>query len=76
LKDDRDIKVLIKKDVERTLQEQQLFKDATVQQRMEEILYIWAKEYPEFKYQQGMNEILAVIIICLVSELMFEEDKK
>jgi len=39
---------------------------------MEDVLYIWAKEYPEFKYQQGMNEILAVIVICLASELDFD----
>ncbi len=39
---------------------------------MEDMLYIWAKEYPEYKYQQGMNEILAVIVICLASELLFE----
>jgi Rab-GTPase-TBC domain len=40
---------------------------------MEEILYIWAKEYPEYKYQQGMNEILAVLVICLFSEILTEE---
>ena len=39
---------------------------------MEEILYVWAKEYPEFRYQQGMNEILAIIIICVTSELYNE----
>ncbi len=43
---------------------------------MEEILYVWAKEYPDFKYQQGMNEILAVILISLVSELIFDQDSK
>ena len=37
---------------------------------MEEILFIWAKEHPDYKYQQGMNEILAVIVICLASELV------
>lgn len=36
---------------------------------MEELLYIWAKEHSDFKYQQGMNDILAVVVICLVSEL-------
>lgn len=43
---------------------------------MEEVLYIWAKEYSDFKYQQGMNEILAVILICLVSELIFNQDSR
>ncbi len=50
MKDDRDVQNLIRKDVERTMQEVALFKDKDVQRSMEEILYIWAKEYPEFKY--------------------------
>lgn len=62
---------LIKKDVERTQQEYDLFKNKTVQQQMEEMLYIWAKEHPQYKYQQGLNEILAMIMVCLGSELIF-----
>ena len=50
MKDDRDVQNLIRKDVERTMQEVALFKDKDVQRSMEEILYIWAKEYPDFKY--------------------------
>lgn len=37
---------------------------------MDEILFMWAKEHPDYKYQQGMNEILAVIVICLANELV------
>ncbi len=37
------------------------------------MLFIWAKENPEFKYQQGMNEILAIVLICLVSEIVNEQ---
>lgn len=51
MKDDRDVKILIRKDVERTMQDLSLFKDQEVQHKMEELLYIWAKEYPEYKYQ-------------------------
>lgn len=51
MKEDRDLKILIKKDVERTMQEYKLFKNQLIQQKMEEILYVWAKEYPEFRYQ-------------------------
>lgn len=54
------------------MQEFPLFKDPTVLQKMEEVLYVWAKEYPEFRYQQGMNEILAIIVICVTSELYNE----
>eukprot|EP00347_Sterkiella_histriomuscorum_P003581 403363737 len=73
MKEDREIKILIKKDVERTMQELELFKDKFVQLKMEEVLYLWAKEYPEFKYQQGMNEILAVLVLCVISELHHDE---
>ena len=52
------------------MQDLSLFKDPIVMAHMEEILYIWAKEHLEFKYQQGMNEILAVIIVCLVSDML------
>ena len=51
------------------MQEISIFKMPSVIVKMEELLYIWAKEHPEFKYQQGMNEILAVVVICLASEL-------
>jgi TBC1 domain family member 5 len=71
-KEDRDIKILIRKDVERTMQEMEFFRSKEVQLQMEDLLYLWAKEYPDFKYQQGMNEILAVILICLASELVFD----
>ena len=39
---------------------------------MEEILFLWAKEHAEFKYQQGMNEILGIIMVCLASELVIK----
>lgn len=51
------------------MQEYSLFKNQEILGHMEEILYIWAKENPDFKYQQGMNEILAVVLVCLISEL-------
>lgn len=70
--EDKNLSSLIRKDVERTLQEYKLFHDETIRLQMEEILFIWAKEHSEFKYQQGMNEILGVIFVCLTSELVFK----
>ena len=32
-------------------------------------MYIWAREHPEFKYQQGMNEILATVVGVVFSEI-------
>lgn len=43
---------------------------------MEEILYLWAKEHPDYKYQQGMNDLLAVIIYCVISEQMNNKTDK
>jgi hypothetical protein len=61
--------------VERTLQEYPLFRDQSVRAQMEEILFVWAKEHSEFKYQQGMNEILGVILVGLASELVIKNKK-
>jgi hypothetical protein len=57
------------------MQEYTFFKDEDVRIHMEEILFVWAKEHPEFKYQQGMNEILGVVVVCLASELVIKNDK-
>lgn len=40
---------------------------------MKQILYIWAKENNDYKYQQGMNEILATLMCALASELLFKD---
>ena len=47
------------------------FKDAKIRDEMSQMLYIWAKEHPHYKYQQGLNEILAMVMVCLASELQF-----
>lgn len=59
----------IRKDVDRTMQELEFFNDESVRDAMCDLLYIWARENPEYLYQQGMNDILAVIMVCLASEL-------
>ena len=51
-----------------------VFADPTVQSNLKTILFIWAKHNMDYKYQQGMNEILAITFLCLVSELVFEGD--
>lgn len=49
-KTDIEITSLIKKDITRTLPELPVFHDIAVSQSMQQILYIWAKENPEYKY--------------------------
>ena len=63
------MKHLIRKDVDRTMQELELFNHEEIKLRMCDLLYIWAKENPEYLYQQGMNDVLAVVMVCLISEM-------
>jgi TBC1 domain family protein 5 len=76
MKDDSEIKSQIKKDIDRTMQDLPFFKDPMIMQKLEDLLYVWAKEHTDFKYQQGMNEILAVIILGLMSELLTQDEIK
>lgn len=39
-----------------------------------DMLYIWARENPDYLYQQGMNDVLAVLMISLAID--FKETKK
>ena len=67
-KEDKDLLLQIGKDLPRTRGEINFFKlyckknkKKTNYEIMKRILFIYAKQHPELKYIQGMNEILAVI---------------
>ena len=67
-KEDKDLLLQIDKDLPRTRGEINFFKlyckknkKKTNYEIMKRILFIYAKQHPELKYIQGMNEILAVI---------------
>ena len=67
-KEDKDLLLQIEKDLPRTRGEINFFKlyckknkKKTNYEIMKRILFIYAKQHPELKYIQGMNEILAVI---------------
>ena len=72
-KTDMEITSLIKKDIQRTLPEVPAFQNIGVSQSLQQILYIWAKENPEYKYQQGLNDILAIIVVCILSDTLVKE---
>ena len=72
-KTDIEITSLIKKDIQRTLPELPAFQNVGVSQALQQILYIWAKENPEYKYQQGLNDILAIIVVCVLSDTLVRE---
>lgn len=51
------------------MQELEFFRDDHIKDEMCDLLYVWARENEEYLYQQGMNDILAVIMMCLASEM-------
>ena len=43
---------------------------------MAQLLFIWGRENPEYGYKQGMNEILAILLILFDSERIEREHGK
>ncbi len=58
----------IKLDLSRTYPESTFFQSESAQKSMLHILFVWSKLNPETSYRQGMNEILAPILICLAND--------
>jgi hypothetical protein len=56
------IKDQIKKDVNRTYQEQEYFRKEEVKTALTEILVLWAGKNPETQYKQGMNDIAGLLL--------------
>lgn len=61
------MKELIKADVIRTCQEFAYFRRQETKDTLKRLLYIWNAEH-DLGYKQGMNEILAVILIVFDTE--------
>ena len=65
---EKEMKDLIKQDVSRTLQEFPYFRTLAVKDLLTQILFLWGRENPDYTYKQGMNEILAMILIVFDTE--------
>ena len=78
-KDEFDLLNLIKIDVQRTYQEDEIFKLDIVKKKLITVLYIYAKENREAGYQQGMGDICGVFLYVLYKEFYlksgFEKDE-
>lgn len=61
------MKDLIKADVLRTCQEFAYFRSDKVKQQLQQMLYMWNAEH-DIGYKQGMNELLAVVVIVFETE--------
>ncbi|GFQ72204.1 TBC1 domain family member 5, partial [Trichonephila clavata] len=62
---DTELKVTIQQDVVRTFPEIEFFHTPNIQKMMINILFSYAREFPELSYKQGMHELLAPIIFVL-----------
>ena len=58
---DKELRELIKQDVDRTMQENSFFTLPEVNAQLQDMLYLWAKDNIEYGYRQGMNEVLAIV---------------
>ena len=76
---DFDLLNLIKNDIQRTFQEDEIFKLDIVKKKLITILYIYAKENPDVGYQQGMNDICGVFLYVVYKDFYiktgFEKDE-
>jgi hypothetical protein len=39
------------------------------------MLFLWGKTYPDFAYKQGMNEILAIVLVVFETERVDMQNK-
>ena len=78
-KEEFDLLNLIKIDVQRTYQEDEIFKLDIVKKKLVTVLYIYAKENLEAGYQQGMGDICGVFLHVSYKEFYlksgFEKDE-
>ena len=60
-----EISNIIKNDVDRTMPYEKLFQEPYIREMESTILKLFAKNYKEVSYKQGMNEILSVLIYAM-----------
>ena len=67
---DKELRELVKQDVDRTMQDCEFFTSEDVKDELSNVLYLWGKDNVEFGYRQGMNEVLAILVIAFFSEIV------
>ena len=72
--DNFDILNLIKVDVERTYQEKEMFQKEEIKNILTNVLFIYGKENPKYKYKQGMNDICGVFLFVLNKSYSIDYD--
>ena len=72
---DKELRELVKQDVDRTMQDNDFFTKDEVKDELSNILYLWSKDNVEFGYRQGMNEVLAILVMAFFSETIADDDE-
>ena len=73
--DKKEIKDLINLDVERTFQERDLFREASIKEIEYNVLFLFAENNQPISYKQGMCDILAMFIFTLYPYYIKSDNK-
>ena len=65
LYEENELRRIINLDIIRTYQNINLFSQENIKKLLLNILFIWSKENNDISYRQGMNDLLAILILCL-----------
>ena len=77
LHEENELRRIINLDIVRTYQNINLFLQENIKKLLLNILFIWCKENEDVSYRQGMNELLAILIICFYPYYFaFQEEPK
>lgn len=63
--ENNELRKTIQLDLDRTHPEQPFFQQEDTQTSLCNILFVWSKLHPEMSYRQGMNELLAPILLLI-----------
>ena len=77
LYEENELRRIINLDIIRTYQNINLFSQEKIKKLLLNILFIWCKENDDVSYRQGMNDLVAILIICFYPcYFSFEEKEK
>lgn len=49
------------------------FQEKTISKLLNTVLFVWCRRNPDVSYKQGMNELLASVIVCYFKETEFRK---
>jgi len=49
------------------------FQEKAISKLLNTVLFVWCRRNPDVSYKQGMNELLASVIVCYFKEAEFRK---